>query len=148
MVIVVAVDQTNHAPQLIREGQLLADAFGEDLHVLHVLPRSEFADLEQEEVRRTGQPGGKSAGEAHASNIATEIAGLTDLNEDAFTPVGLIGEPSKQIVRYAEENNARYVVLGGRKRSPIGKAVFGSTTQSVLMNTDRSIVTVMRDGDE
>lgn len=146
MVIVSAVDQTDHAPRLIREGRTLADAFDVELHVLHVLSQSDFADLEQEEVRRTGQPGGKSAGEEYAVNIAGELAELGELSDDEFTAVGLIGDPSNRIVRYADESDARYIVLGGRKRSPIGKAVFGSTTQSVLMNTDQSVVTVMRDG--
>lgn len=143
MVIVAAVDQTDHASRLIREAKTLADAFDEELHVLHVLSQSDFADIEQEEVRRTGQPGGRGAGEEYAAGIATE---LVELPDDEFTAVGLVGDPSDRIVGYADDIDARYIVLGGRKRSPIGKAVFGSTTQSVLMNTDHSVVTVMRDG--
>lgn len=146
MVIVAAVDQTDHAPRLIREAKTLADAFDDELHVLHVLSQSDFADLEQEEVRRTGQPGGKSAGEEYAAEIATELVELIDIPDDSFTAVGLVGEPSDRIVKYADDVDARYIVLGGRKRSPIGKAVFGSTTQSVLMNADQSVLTVMRDG--
>lgn len=146
MVIATAVDQTDHASRLIREGKSLADAFDEELHVLHVLSQGDFADLEQEEVRRTGQPGGKSAGKEYAAGIATELVELTEIPENEFTAVGLVGDPSDRIVGYAEDVDARYVVLGGRKRSPIGKAVFGSTTQSVLMNTDQTVVTVMRDG--
>lgn len=146
MVIVSAVDQTDHAPRLVREGRSLADAFDDELHVLHVLPQSDFADLEQEEVRRTGQPGGRSAGEEYAAGIATELVELVGLPDDEYTAVGLVGDPSDRIVGYADDVDARYVVIGGRKRSPIGKAVFGSTTQSVLMNSDQRVVAVMRDG--
>lgn len=141
MVIVAAVDQTNNAQSIVAEGRKLADAFDEELHVLHVLPQSEFADMEQEEVKRTGQPGGRKSGKETAAEIAAELAELTI---EEFTPVGLIGDPSTQIVHYAEENDVHYIVLGGRKRSPIGKAVFGSTTQSVLMNTNQKVVTIMR----
>jgi len=44
------------------------------------------------------------------------------------------------ILSHADEAKADSLVLGGRKRSPTGKAVFGSVTQSVIMNTDRPVV--------
>lgn len=44
------------------------------------------------------------------------------------------------ILRYAEEYDVESIVLGGRKRSPAGKAMFGSVTQSVIFDTDRPVV--------
>lgn len=32
------------------------------------------------------------------------------------------------------------IVLGGRKRSPAGKAIFGSVTQAVIRESDRPVV--------
>ena len=43
------------------------------------------------------------------------------------------------IVRLAEEIEADQIVMGGHKRSPAGKAIFGSVTQSVLLETDRPV---------
>nr|WP_276414161.1 universal stress protein [Halomicroarcula sp. XH51] len=40
------------------------------------------------------------------------------------------------------------IVLAGRKRSPAGKALFGSVTQDVILGTDRSVLVVSSERDE
>ncbi|OYR69650.1 universal stress protein UspA, partial [Halorubrum sp. E3] len=46
---------------------------------------------------------------------------------------------------YAEEQDARYVVIGGRQRSPTGKALFGSVTQDVMFESPAPVVNVALD---
>ncbi|WP_232701968.1 universal stress protein [Halobacterium wangiae] len=48
-------------------------------------------------------------------------------------------DPVEGIVTVADDIDADLIVLGGRKRSPAGKAVFGSVTQSVILTTDRPV---------
>lgn len=50
------------------------------------------------------------------------------------------GDPARRIVASADEHDVDLIVMGGRKRSPAGSALFGSVTQSVLRRTDRPIV--------
>jgi len=40
----------------------------------------------------------------------------------------------------AEEINADSILLGVRKRSPVGKAIFGSVSQQVIIDTDRPVI--------
>lgn len=46
------------------------------------------------------------------------------------------GNTAKFIIRQAENEDVDQIVLGGRKRSPTSKVLFGSVTQSVLLETD------------
>jgi len=44
------------------------------------------------------------------------------------------------ILDHDEENDLEAIVMGGRKRSPGGKVLFGSVSQSVLMSTDTPVM--------
>lgn len=50
------------------------------------------------------------------------------------------GDTAEDILEEAEDRDVDAIVLGTRKRSPIGKAIFGSVTQEVILNTDRPVV--------
>ncbi|MFB6353351.1 MAG: universal stress protein [Halobacteriales archaeon] len=54
------------------------------------------------------------------------------------------GDTAQDILDGAERFDADAIVLGTRKRSPIGKAVFGSVTQEVILGTDRPVVVTGR----
>ncbi|MGM0605331.1 MAG: universal stress protein [Halobacteriota archaeon] len=58
---------------------------------------------------------------------------------------GAIGSHGEQIVRLATEVDADRVLVGGRRRSPTGKAVFGSTAQTVLLSAPCPVTFVRAD---
>ena len=50
------------------------------------------------------------------------------------------GDTVEDILAEADRFDVDAIVLGTRKRSPVGKAVFGSVTQSVIRRTSRPVV--------
>jgi len=63
--------------------------------------------------------------------------------EDAGVAVELregSGDPAESILETAEELDADAICVAGRNRSPAGKVLFGSVTQSVVLNTDRPVL--------
>lgn len=141
MPVIAAVDRGEPTDRIVNEGRALADAFDTDLHVVHVLSRSEFVELERTSVEKSGETVDMDRIRDHARRVAEEAA------RDGDTCVGLVGDAADQIVEYAVDNDASYLVVGGRRRSPVGKALFGSVTQEVLLNAPIPVVTVLDEED-
>lgn len=137
MTIIAAVDDTDTAKRVMQEAAYLATNLNEELHVLHATDYSELkrnADGNTETDRRTVRQQARDTAARIASTVTEE-----------FHPVGLIGRPAAEVVSYADSEDTRYLVIGGTRRSPAGKAVFGSATQSILLNASCPVVTVLSD---
>ncbi|WP_424002376.1 universal stress protein [Haloarcula salina] len=69
----------------------------------------------------------------HARDILEEVGIEVVLEESS-------GEPADAILRLADDQDAEMIVVAGRKRTPTGKVLFGSVTQSVILGTDRPVL--------
>jgi nucleotide-binding universal stress UspA family protein len=164
MVILVATDGETVPSEPVRVGYDLAQTYDTELVVLHVMPDDVFEEFQAAASgrERTGSlagdltygHGGSSGsgqrfsledGQDNAANVAREIVDETLEDYSDVTFQGRVGEPVSEMIAEADRRDAQYLVVGGRKRSPAGKALFGSTTQSVLLNSERPVVTVMHD---
>lgn len=121
MSILTAIDGEAGSRAAVRHGRDLAQAFDDELVVMHVRPETDTRD----DARTVAQ------------DLVDEI-----IDNKEVTVVGRLGEPDARILREADDRDARYIVLGSRKSSPAGKALFGSVAQIVLLNTDRAVVVV------
>ena len=140
MPIVAGVDRSERAQVVIERAQELADAYDIQVHIVHVGDRTGAT---------AAQEGGEfqaelEAAQERAAQVAIESAEqVGDLEE--YRTVGLVGDPAQELVAYAADQDAEFIVVSGRKRTPVGKALFGSVTQSILLNADRPIVAVPDD---
>lgn len=85
----------------------------------------------------TDNPTGASVNQVGAARSAAESlreAGVeVTLTESS-------GDPAPTIVEAARENDVDAIVIAGRKRTPAGKALFGSVTQRVVLESDRPVI--------
>ncbi|MFC7156901.1 universal stress protein [Halomarina halobia] len=147
MAILVVVDDDEHVGDIeetIRVATDMAQVYEDELVALNVISKDEFlkeqqgktsiADVEPEPIRRYEREAADRA-RALVEQILDEPLDVTYL--------GRVADPADEIVETGREVDARFIVIGARRRSPVGKAIFGSTTQSVLLSADRPVVTVM-----
>lgn len=172
MAILAAVDGEQLPSATVDVGADLARAFDEELVVLHVMPQETFEEFaaatspgggsfdlplagslsyagtgRSEESRAA--PGDTAFsvedGQREAASVAQSVVDETLDDQLDVVTAGQVGEPTAEILDEAERRDARYLVIGGQQRTPVGKAVFGSTTQSILLDADLPVVTVMHE---
>ena len=153
MPIVAAVDRSERAEAVVSQARELADSYDVSVHVIHVgepdvsrVPKGVNtgmvdeisgpedlgeSSLPHEEIREA---------QKRAESTAREVANTYGVDDG--NAIGLVGDPASQLLRYGEKADAEYIVVSTRKRSRVGKALFGSVTQSLLLNADRPVVVV------
>lgn len=145
MAILVALGEESASERILEIGHSLATAYEEPLVAVHVVPEDDFKSYKESLVLTPDfDDFSLDEGATAAARVAREMVerALPDADPNAYETRGRIGEPADEIVAEAESIGPRFIVVGGRGRSPVGKAIFGSTTQQVLLNASQPVVTV------
>lgn len=118
------------------------------VHVVHVLSADELDEPPEHlshDVAASPDPDGQATLREPVGEVVDR---LRRAERDGLT-VEVVGEvaddPGPVLLGVAERVGADRVVVGGRKRTPAGKAIFGSTSQYVLLNAPCP-VTYVREG--
>lgn len=91
-----------------------------------------------------------SRGDAYVDHNLAEPDKLSELDglltgsgipHQVVQRVGL-GEPADEIIQAARETGAGLVVIGLRRRTPVGKLLLGSTAQRVLLDSPCPVLVV------
>ena len=122
----------------------IAGPAGAAVTLAHVFTEREYEDARE---RLGGEPGDEVTPDSVARRHAT-IRELGDALDEAgvdYDVAGRVGDHGDAIVSLAGDADADLAVVGGRQRSPTGKAVFGSTAQTVLLSAPCPVTFVRGD---
>jgi nucleotide-binding universal stress UspA family protein len=140
MVIVAAIDSSERASKVVTQANELAEKYGDSVHIVHVMRKSEVIQSKESDI------GAEETTDMDAMRTAASEVGLKMLDGRPTTVEtevnGLIGNPADEIVRYVDEQKARYVVVSPKRQSQTGKILFGSVAQSILLNASCPVVSI------
>lgn len=54
-------------------------------------------------------------------------------------------DPAEDLIAVAEQENAEFIVIGLRRRSPVGKLILGSNAQRILLDASCPVLAVKAD---
>ncbi len=110
------------------------------LTILHVVPPNDPGYLPGASVDKSPED------DDYAVAVAEEF--LSDFVEEAENagveaePVVVVGEPSREIVGYAEENDVDHVVMGSHGRTGATRVLFGSVAEDVTRRSPTPVTVV------
>ena len=144
ILLAVGPGDADRTEELARAVTDIAAPTGAQVVLAHVFTDEEFDGVVSQ---LDYDPSGEIDPDEVASRHAT-VRELTDAFDEAdveYSVRGRVGAHGETIVDLANEVNADRVIVGGRKRSPTGKAVFGSTAQEVMLSAPCPVTFVRAD---
>lgn len=131
MSILAAVDTDPGIEAVIETADELATALDEKLVLLHVVSEGDRIDRSRSRIEQT-------IGDVLGSTEGVDIR-VAEAKSQRDMPSGRM---ASRILDVADEVDARYIVVGSRKQTPVGKVMLGSVAQLVLVNANVPVVTV------
>jgi nucleotide-binding universal stress UspA family protein len=129
MKILVGFDGSNVAREAVELAAAHAEAFNAEILIVHSMvggpevPRKDFENAENE--------------------LEYEKNQLLDKKISCKSILSVRGlGAGEDLVRLAEENNVEEIIIGVRRRSKVGKLLFGSTAQYIILNAKCPVVSV------
>ena len=141
--ILVPTDGSAGVERAIEHAADLASAHGATIHAVYVVNTASFASLPMETSWEGVNDMLRDEGE-------TALAQVRDIAEPRGVRVEthlLEGGPSREIVRFAEEQNCDLVVMGTHGRGGIDRLLLGSVAERVVRSSPVPVLTV-RVGEE
>ncbi|NNL78823.1 MAG: universal stress protein [Desulfobacterales bacterium] len=129
MKILVGYDGSKVADDVIKLAQKHAKAFKADTYIVTSLEQG--PELKKEVIDKAESKLEKLKTPFKADNIPCETQ--TSVSYQS---------PGEDLVRFAKENDIDEVIIGVRRRSKVGKLVFGSTAQYVILEAPCPVVAV------
>lgn len=129
MKILVGYDGSNGAEAALREAQKHANVFNADIHILTSLEQS--STLDKSDIERA---------ESELEYVRTPF-NIDGIPCETHVVVNYL-TPGEDLVQFATDNRIDEIFIGIEKRSKVGKVVFGSTAQYVILNATCPVIAV------
>ena len=129
MKILVGYDGSKVAEDALKLAQKHAKVFNADIHIMTSLLQSH--ELGKEDIEEA---------ESKLDNLQMSFK-LEKIACETHAPVSHLSA-GEDLVQFAKDNKIDEIVIGVRKRSKVGKLVFGSTAQYVILEAPCPVVTV------
>ena len=129
MKILVGYQESGVAEAALKLAVKHAQAFGAELNIVTVLEQSR--DLQREDIESMEDRLEKLKLSFKDDNFTCE----------AHTLVSLL-TPGEALVEFIEENDINQIFIGVKKRSKVGKLVFGSNAQYIILEAPCAVVTI------
>jgi nucleotide-binding universal stress UspA family protein len=141
MTVLAAVDGEPGSTRVVERAVDLGNAYDDEVVIVHVLPETEY-ERRQDATPEFTLDRANDEARAIAQSVINEAF---EAPPDRVRARGDVGDVAATLLDTAAAVDARYVVVGSRKRSPLGKTLFGSVTQAVMLDLDRPVVSVATD---
>jgi nucleotide-binding universal stress UspA family protein len=126
----------------------IAKPTGASAVLLHVFTEDEFDDAARKVEFNPSKEDVSPDVVARRYMTINELVERFDQVGIDYETRGVIGQAEDQIVNVAETIEADQIFVGGRQRSPTGKAVFRSVSQAVMLSAPCPVTFVRRELDE
>jgi nucleotide-binding universal stress UspA family protein len=130
MKILVGYEESKVAQAALEVALKHARAFEADIFIVTVLEQSR--ELQKDDI---------DAVEDKLENLKKTL-NLDDLVCETYASVSYLA-PGENLVEFARDNNIDEIVIGVKRRSKVGKLVFGSNAQYIILNAPCPVVTVI-----
>ncbi len=129
MKIIAGYDRSDVAKEVLEIAKKHAKAFNAKVYVLTSLAQTN--ELQLEDIQRAEHEMEHVTASLKEDNIPCETQAIVSSLS-----------PGEDLVYFAKENEIDEIVIGVRKKSKVGKLLFGSTAQYVILNAPCPVVSV------
>lgn len=129
MTVAVAHHDSPEGHAALRAGTELARRLGGDLAILHVLDDDLTGDVEAARLDAGGR-------------VSRALEALGEEIRHSVHIVAAGGDIAQALIDLATESGAEMLVIGSRRRSPVGKLLMGSVVQRVVLDSPVPVLVV------